>query len=247
MSVKTVDYAEVRDPKTNGKNFSLVASSGRVREPVTRSKGRVVGRFPSAKNQASISWESQLELKAIRLLEYCDSVVSYREQPRLFSFLIDGVQKRYYPDFEVILSCGQRIYVEVKPKRRLLSQPIKAKYLAIADALEELGEILCFITDSHVANDALQQNITLIHPYNQVDIKQEDIELLRVAFKESETSFGALISSGVALKTLYSAIAKGLITIDLLSLISLESNCIYNEEGHHENRIFTCWFASDLR
>ncbi|MBQ4839813.1 hypothetical protein [Pseudoalteromonas luteoviolacea] len=46
MSVKTVDYANLRDPKTNGKNFSLVASSGRVREPVTRSKGRVVGRFP---------------------------------------------------------------------------------------------------------------------------------------------------------------------------------------------------------
>lgn len=246
MSVKTVDYAALRDPISNGKNFSLGRKYARVREPVSRSKGRVVGYFPSTKNCRQIAWESQLELRAVRIFEYCPSVISYWEQPGKFEIEHDYTTGRYYPDFKLELSCGGIVYVEVKPLKELQKHDVKGRYLSISNSFKDRGLDLVFVTDKHVSNMALQSNIKLIHPYSQLTISNKELAKLR-SYIHTRSSIGDLVSNNISLKTIYSALSQGELITDLTRPISVSSTCIVNRGEDHENRIFTCWSASDLR
>jgi len=91
----------------------------RVREPVRPTAGRVVGFYPSTKNNRLVAWESQLEQKACALFEFSADVVSYREQPITVYFESDGQMRRYTPDFELRFHDGRSMYLEVKPFAKL--------------------------------------------------------------------------------------------------------------------------------
>lgn len=70
-------------------------SSTRVREPITRSRGKVRGQFPSTKMGRMIAWESQLERRACYLFEFCKAVEAFREQPIRLHIPFNKAIKRY--------------------------------------------------------------------------------------------------------------------------------------------------------
>lgn len=90
-----------------------------VRKVVLPTGRKVRGYFPSKKMGRMIEWESPLERDAIVLLEFSPGVVSFQEQPRKVIFYIGGVPHVYFPDFEVVLTNGKVIDVEVKPALKL--------------------------------------------------------------------------------------------------------------------------------
>lgn len=102
MSLKTEIYTSKTNKKIFVKKINILNKhKKRVRQPVTPSKGRVVGQFPSIKNKTSVAWESQLELKACRIFEYSHFIESYREQPAVVKYMLEGAMRRYIPDFEL--------------------------------------------------------------------------------------------------------------------------------------------------
>ncbi len=101
------------------------------RKVVTRSRRGFTGCVPSKKLNRHVQFESLLERDAIELFERADEVLSFREQPMIIYYYIDGVQKKYYPDFELILDSGQIVHIEVKPKIKLRDRETALKYQAI--------------------------------------------------------------------------------------------------------------------
>jgi hypothetical protein len=81
-----------------------------VRRVVTKSRKRVVGYFASAKNDALIPWESQIERDYFRLLEADPKVSSFRAQPERLHYVLEGRRRTYVPDVEV--RTADRVYID---------------------------------------------------------------------------------------------------------------------------------------
>lgn len=77
MSLKNAAELNSTAQKINSSLKNI--SSTRVREPITRSRGKVRGQFPSTKMGRMIAWESQLERRACYLFEFCKGVDTFRE------------------------------------------------------------------------------------------------------------------------------------------------------------------------
>ena len=105
----------------------------RVRKVVTRSGKRIRGKFPSAKMNRMVHWESLFERDAILHLEYHPLVVSYQEQPSIETYYdAAGEAHLYYPDFCARFVNGNELYIEVKPKRYLATREVRLKLEAVA-------------------------------------------------------------------------------------------------------------------
>ena len=73
----------------------------RARKVISRSRGRVTGKFASMKMRATIYWESQLERDAIMLMEVDPLVLAYYEQPFILEYRHEGEIHNYTPDLLV--------------------------------------------------------------------------------------------------------------------------------------------------
>ena len=89
------------------------------RKVVTRRGRRIRGYFPSYKCGRMIAWESLLERDAILLLEFSQGVVSYGDQPAVIDYSDGEQMRKYYPDFEAMLECGEAVHMEIKPAAEL--------------------------------------------------------------------------------------------------------------------------------
>lgn len=117
------------------------------RKVVTRSGRGFRGYFPSKKLNRSVQFESLLERDAIRLFEISKEVVNYKEQPTIIYYYLDETQKRYYPDFEVILRGNTVIHVEIKPSRRLATTELTTRFRAISHRYKDRPEHFIILTE----------------------------------------------------------------------------------------------------
>ena len=242
MSLKTEIYRR----NTQKEKINIV-NKKRVRQPVTPSRGRVVGYFPSVKSNEPIAWESQMELKACRIFEYCPTVHSYREQPETVYYTLNGVGRKYIPDFELILINDERIYIEIKPKRVLNKSEEKDRFVAISNHLNEKGITFAVMTEDELNNGYIQDNIKLIHPYAAQDVNVDIEKYFKELCSKNDMTVGDFIQLGLSLKTIYSSITQGFLKIDLNKKISRQSSVFINKETDHENSIFSCRFAPDFK
>lgn len=97
-----------------------------------------------------VAWESLLERDAILLFEFSSGVVSYQEQPELITYYINGEPFSYYPDFELILSSGEILHVEVKPYAKLKKKKLQEKMNAIELHYKGAGRHLFLLTDREI-------------------------------------------------------------------------------------------------
>ena len=228
----------------------LSAPSGkseRVREPVKPTTGRVVGRFPSVKNGQMIAWESQLEQKACHVFEFSSVVVSYREQPiTIFYEYRDGLN-RYTPDFELTLTSGELVYVEVKPAEKLKNIELKNKLQAISNFFYDAGFAFIVITDQELSRPVFQSNLKLLRGYLRVKCDPKTIELSRHWFQQqNEPTLGDLIQYLESPKKAYSLIISNHIQIDLSVPITMDCPLTMTEEKNHETCLFSYRVAPDF-
>lgn len=139
--------------------------STRVREPITRSRDKVRGQFPSIKMGRMIAWESQLERRARYLFEFCKGVDAFREQPIRLHIPFNEVIKRYTPDFELTLQTGEIWYVEIKPVNKLQDLKLLAFYQAVAKELASKGYPFIIITDQELNHPIRENNLVLLRRY----------------------------------------------------------------------------------
>lgn len=104
-----------------------------VRKVVTRSHKGFRAKFPSKKMGGTVGCESLLELQAARLFEFHPYITAFHAQPVEEYFYDDeGCRRSYTPDFKVIFSTTDFVYVEVKPEKKLRCPALALKYKQIA-------------------------------------------------------------------------------------------------------------------
>jgi hypothetical protein len=248
MSLKTDIYKSKTDKKIFLKKVNFInTNEKRVREPVTPSKGRVVGQFPSIKNNESVAWESQLELKACRIFEYSHFIESYREQPVVVKYMLNGVLRRYIPDFELICVNGDRVYIEIKPKKILEKPEEVERFIAITKKLHNEGVYFAVMTEVELDKDDIQDNIKAIHPYANMDINIDLINIIKALKNESSFSIEELLDIGFTIGTIYATITKNYLKTNLRKSLSRHSRLFIEEEQDNENNIFSCRIAPDFK
>lgn len=135
----------------------------RARQVISPSGGIMRGKFPSRKNGRMVHHEGLLELDAIYLFEASPLVASYREQPRTILFPDGARLRRYTPDFELTLSSGGRVLVEVKPRRSLQDAEVRHKLEKVAAHLRRSEQPFVILTDEALRNEPRQANVRRLY------------------------------------------------------------------------------------
>jgi hypothetical protein len=110
----------------------------RARKVVTRSRARSTGKYPSWKMARMIQYESQAELNAFRLADANPLIKTFREQPAIIRFLLDGEVYEHYPDAFVETSSGNE-YWEIKSEEQARRPDIIRRTTFLIHALPNAG------------------------------------------------------------------------------------------------------------
>lgn len=219
----------------------------RAREPVRPTTGRVVGFYPSTKNNRLVAWESQLEQKACALFEFSSDVVRYREQPISVYFESDGQMRRYTPDFELQFQDGRSIYLEVKPLAKLQNADLKRRLQQIARFWELNGRQFGVITDVELYHPSLQLNLKLLRAHQRAHIsdavRQHVEHWVGTAGSVTFEQLAELMNSPTQV---YALIAQQVLHVDLLTPFS-PTTTLHSPEGiGHESCLFSYRTAPDF-
>lgn len=198
----------------------------RARRIITRGPIRVVGIFPSTKSNRTLHWESQLERDRMYHHEIDPQVCSFREQPKTYKLIVDGVLRRYTPDLEVIYHSGATIIEEVKPSERV-SKEVRL-YQAMAAALEDSGIRFRVVTDTEIRRQPYLQNVKYLLPFRHFDVSEDAIECIADLFRTvRKIPFGQLheklSGKGLTITFLWALIAQGKLLADLEQVLNDET------------------------
>lgn len=129
------------------------------RKPITRSGRGFRVKYPSAKLGRMVECESLLEADVVHLIEFSSVVVSYREQPIRIEYWDEDRMREYFPDFELVLTDGSCIHLEVKPTEALRKPLVAAKLRAIATHYIERGQTFRIVTEQEARREPLRSNL----------------------------------------------------------------------------------------
>ncbi|MEN3801291.1 TnsA endonuclease N-terminal domain-containing protein [Aeromonas veronii] len=219
----------------------------RVRKPVRPTTGRVVGFYPSTKNNRLVAWESQLEQKACALFEFSADVVSYREQPITIYFESDGQMRRYTPDFELKFHDGSSMYLEVKPFAKLQGDAVKRRLQQVARFWEMHGQQFGVITDIELHHPTLQRNLKLLRAHQRVHVPDEVWLRIGHWFQAiGSVSFEQLVEVLNSPALVYALLSQQALHTDLCSPFSPATVLFFSEGIGHENCLFSYRIAPDF-
>lgn len=198
------------------RRFPLTSDARPVRTVVTRSGSMPRGYFPSLKNGCMVPYEQTLEADACLLFEMSPLIESYREQPERIWFP-DGDRIRLYrPDYELELSSGKRVLVEIKPAERLAKPAIRAKFDRIQEYMDRAGRLFVILTEESIRRQPRLENLRKLRrdmPSRNVDrghirtslrkLFQSDVTTLgEVAILVGQSTAFALLTQGYAMCSL---------------------------------------------
>lgn len=117
------------------------------------SGSEIAGLFRSSKLGRSVQYESGLELAVLKLLERCDQVAYYQEQPTMIPYIFEGRSRRYFPDLLVVTTDRRALLLEVKPSDRMALSISQAKSAAGRDWANSQGWGWLVVSDRHTFKD----------------------------------------------------------------------------------------------
>lgn len=177
-------------------------------------------------NEESIEYESYNERYATMLLSLCHDVLMVKSQPIVFNYTDEsGKQRKHIPDFEVVLTDGKMLYLEVKALEDLLSPKNIPKYARIAKEYRRQNLNFRFLTNIQIENQPVFSAVKLLFRYiNSPDL----IDHLKQAEAVLENGF-MLISAFIQvtqleLRDVYTLIAKRHVTFDMSKPLSKEAS-----------------------
>jgi len=168
-----------------------------------------------------IHWESQLERDAVFLFEFSPGVTAYREQPFTTYYALDGKTRRYTPDFELTLSTGELLVIEVKPAAKLKDPDMAKRFARIRDHFASNDRPYRILTDTEIRQSALLENLKIILRHRRAALtsfeRRRTVELLPNATTFSFATAARLLGSdGVV----WGLICEGLLRCDLTQLVN---------------------------
>ena len=212
----------------------------RSREPVTRSRMTVRGRFPSSKNGRMVDWESQLERRACYLFEFSPAVLSFHEQPEPIRFWVNEKYSKYTPDFRLSLSNQETWFVEIKPYDHLQRPDLSERLFLASESYEEDGYKFIVITDEELIHPALESNLTLLKYYQSHELEAMTADHARHWLQQThDNSLGHMLQYFGNQATVYALLCQGFICTDLSTPFSLNSALYLPKDDHHATILFS--------
>jgi len=249
MSLKNETIGRVGSDKVIPKQ-SLIQTKRTVpvRKPVTRSKGRVVGYYPSIKGNSLIAWESQLELKACRLFEFCPTVVRFKEQPLTIFFRNKNKLSRYTPDFELTTTSNESVYVEIKPLEKLQKPEELSRLQCVDLEFKSNKRKFIVITDKELEHGVVNRNLALLRSYKKVFLSHKLISQMRALVnKKRELCLHDLFELLDSKAKAYSLIANRYVQVDLSLPLNPQTLIRQIKEIDYEKSIFSYRVAPEFK
>lgn len=173
----------------------------RSREVVRPTGGIMRGKFPSRKNGRMVHHEGMLELDAIYLFEASPQIVRYREQPSTIRYPDGEKLRRYTPDFELLLTTGELVLVEIKPKRSLQDDEVRHKLDCVAAYLKRCSQTFVVLTDDIIRQEPNLSNLRWV--YHRAGRVPPSADAGRIAAQRHRQQFPLPIGTAVALFAAY--------------------------------------------
>lgn len=205
-----------------------------ARKVVTRRSRNVRGYMPSFKMGCAVPWESQNELKLLRILELSGAVRCYDVQPSVEIIQIGNEPRIYFPDVHVTYVNGRSVTLEVKPVARMATPKVAARMKAFAEQCARTGREFFVITDEDLEREIRNNNAEELMYHRRPISRQQKFEIIQKIQDSTPESFGELQAVlGCQLANI--TVGLGLVGVNLEEEIT-DQSAIYLDGGHrHAN------------
>lgn len=135
----------------------------RAREVISTSGGIMRCKFPSRKNGRLVHCEGLLELDAAYLFEANHRVAGFREQPITIAYPDGARLRRYTPDFELTLSNGLTVWVEIKPLTSLARDEVRHQLTRVAEHMDRIQQPFVVLNDTLLRHEPRRTSLQTIY------------------------------------------------------------------------------------
>ena len=135
----------------------------RAREVISTSGGIMRCTFPSRKNGRLVHCEGLLELDAAYLFEANHRVAGFREQPISIAYPDGARLRRYTPDFELTLTSGLIVWVEIKPLSSLARDEVRDQLTRVAEHMARIQQPFVVLDDTLLRHEPRRTNLQTIY------------------------------------------------------------------------------------
>ena len=195
----------------------------RSREVISPSGGIMRCKFPSRKNARLVHCEGMLELDAAYLFEASPQITCYREQPAKVPFPDGDRVRRYTPDFELTLTTGEIVWVEVKPALSLADEDVQHRLQMVREHMGRSERPFTILSDEVLRVEPRQANVRQIFhrmPRSAPTMDTAVMALRRCAEElPAPLHQAAATLAGVGLQP-YSLLMMGLLRCDLSAALA---------------------------
>ncbi|MGF1711463.1 TnsA endonuclease N-terminal domain-containing protein [Vibrio kagoshimensis] len=136
---------------------------------LTKSRGKNIHRYVSAKMGKRVTVESFLECAACYHFDFEASIVRFCSQPIRFSYCLNGKTHTYVPDFLVQFDSGEYTLYEVKSDMERSKAEFQSEWEAKVLGAFELGLELELVTEEEILDEIIFRNLKLLHRYASRD------------------------------------------------------------------------------
>ncbi|HHG3505913.1 endonuclease [Vibrio parahaemolyticus] len=197
---------------------------------LTKSRGKNIHRYASAKMGKRVTVESALECDACYHFDFEKDIIRFCSQPIRYSYYYKGKWHTYVPDFLVQFDTGEYVLYEIKPDDVASLPDFLDEWNAKQQAAEKLELELELIEEKQIrGNKALLKNLKLMHRYASRDRLTDTQNLvLNILRSNGSQPVQYLIQKvGIARKgimpVLCNLLSRNLLETDLDFPISLQS------------------------
>ncbi|ROV59084.1 endonuclease [Vibrio ponticus] len=136
---------------------------------LTKSRGKNIHRYVSAKMGKRVTVESFLECAACYHFDFEPSIVRFCSQPIRFSYYLNGKTHTYVPDFLVQFDTGEYTLYEVKSDMESSKAEFECEWEAKVQGALRLGLELELATEEEILDEVIFNNLKLLHRYSSRD------------------------------------------------------------------------------
>jgi hypothetical protein len=204
----------------------------RAREVISTSGGIMRSKFPSRKNGRLVHCEGLLELDAAYLFEANPRIARFREQPITITYSDDARIRRYTPDFELALTDGLTVWVEIKPLSFLANAEVQHKLARVAEHFSRIQQPFVILNDTLLRQEPLRANLQQI--FHRASRQPRTAQACMTALRRCEHRLPAGLSDAaqaLAAEGLepYSLLMAGLLRCDLSTPLAADTLLTINQ------------------
>jgi len=210
----------------------------------------ITGYVQSDKSGDYTHFESGLERDALILAEYDQNVLSFKTQPKKFTYKLDGRNRSYTPDIFIAYKGGSNLFVEVKYRADLKKDwsTLKPKFKALINDLqsEEYENTRFKIWTEVEIRTVYLKNVTFLLPYKKRPVEEYQVKAILKFLSRMDAMIinellplcsTNLITQAEFINSLWYCISNDLVKVDLFRKMTMDSVVWVEQHGSYDESI----------